>query len=40
MATQKPIILALQNDETDAPHLVGLWLEEIGFTIQILLAYV
>ena len=39
MTTRKPIILALQNDETDAPHLVGRWLEEIGFTIQILLAY-
>ena len=39
MASQKPIILAIQNDETDAPHLVGRWLEEIGFAIQILRAY-
>ena len=40
MAQQKPIILAIQNDETDAPHLVGLWLEEIGFEIKVLRAYV
>jgi len=39
MTQQKPIILAIQNDETDAPHLVGLWLEEIGFEIQVLRAY-
>lgn len=39
MVSQKPIILALQNDETDAPHLVGRWLEEIGFSIEILRAY-
>ena len=39
MTKHKPIILAIQNDETDAPHLVGRWLEEIGFEIQILRAY-
>lgn len=39
MESSKPIILAIQNDETDAPHLVGRWLEEIGFTIQVLRAY-
>ena len=39
MVDHKPIILAIQNDETDAPHLVGRWLEEIGFEIQILRAY-
>ena len=39
MTDHKPIILAIQNDETDAPHLVGRWLEEIGFEIQILRAY-
>ena len=39
MTDHKPIILAIQNDETDAPHLVGQWLEEIGFEIQILRAY-
>jgi GMP synthase (glutamine-hydrolysing) len=32
-------ILAIQNDETDPPHLVGRWLMELGFTIQILRAY-
>jgi len=35
----KPIILAIQNDPTDPPHLVGRWLMEIGFEIEILRAY-
>jgi len=39
MGDHKPIILAIQNDETDAPHLVGRWLEEIGFEIKVLRAY-
>lgn len=39
MVETKPIILAIQNDETDAPHLVGLWLEELGFEIQVIRAY-
>lgn len=39
MALAKPIILAIQNDETDAPHLVGEWLSELGFEIQVLRAY-
>lgn len=39
MSDKKPIILAIQNDETDAPHLVGRWLEELGFEIQVLPAY-
>jgi len=39
MSDHKPIILAIQNDETDAPHLVGRWLEEIGFEIKVLRAY-
>ena len=39
MTKHKPIILAIQNDETDAPHLVGRWLEEIGFEIQVLRAF-
>jgi len=39
MAAPKPVILAIQNDETDAPHLVGIWLEEIGFEITVLKAY-
>ena len=33
------VILAIQNDETDLPHLVGKWLEEIGFKIKIIHAY-
>lgn len=39
MAETKPVILAIQNDETDAPHLVGRWLQEIGFEIKVLRAY-
>ena len=39
MAQAQPIILAIQNDETDAPHLVGQWLEELGFEIQVLQAF-
>ena len=35
----KPIILAIQNDQTDPPHLAGRWLMELGFEIQILRAY-
>ena len=34
-----PIILDIQNDPTDPPHLVGRWLMEIGFEIEILRAY-
>lgn len=32
-------ILAIQNDETDPPHLVGKWLEEIGFKVKTIHAY-
>ena len=39
MTAPKPTILAIQNDETDAPHLVGRWLEELGFESQVLRAY-
>ena len=35
----KPVLLAIQNDPTDPPHLVGRWLMEIGFEIKILRAY-
>jgi GMP synthase-like glutamine amidotransferase len=35
----KPRLLAIQNDPTDPPHLVGRWLMEIGFEIEILRAY-
>ena len=33
------IILAIQNDPTDPPHLAGRWLMELGFTIKILRAF-
>ena len=39
MAQAQPIILAIQNDETDAPHLVGRWLAELGFEIRVLQAF-
>src|ERR1019366_2171244 len=39
MALAKPVILVIQNDETDAPHLVGEWLFELGFEIKTLRAY-
>ncbi len=39
MSEAKPIILAIHNDETDAPHLVGEWLTELGFEIQVLRAF-
>ena len=32
-------ILAIQNDETDPPHLAAQWLEEQGHEIVILRAY-
>ena len=35
----KPIVLAIQNDETDPPHLAGIWLAEIGCEIQVVHAY-
>lgn len=35
----KKVILAIQNDETDPPHLVGKWLEEIGFEVKTIHAY-
>jgi GMP synthase-like glutamine amidotransferase len=34
----KKIILAIQNDPTDPPHLAGQWLSEIGFEIKTLRA--
>ena len=34
-----PTILFIQNYATDPPHLVGRWLKEIGFTIEIIRAY-
>jgi GMP synthase (glutamine-hydrolysing) len=35
----KSVILAIQNDETDPPHLVGKWLEDIGFEVKTIHAY-
>ena len=32
-------ILAIQNDETDPPHLAGRWLEEMGHEVLVLHAY-
>ena len=34
-----PKILAIQNGKQDPPHLVGQWLEEIGFEIQVITAF-
>ena len=34
----KKIILAIQNDPTDPPHLAGQWLSEIGFEVKTLRA--
>jgi GMP synthase-like glutamine amidotransferase len=34
-----PTILFIQNYATDPPHLVGRWLMEIGFKIEIIRAY-
>jgi GMP synthase-like glutamine amidotransferase len=31
-------ILFIQNDETDPPHLVGRWLSEIGYEIEVIRA--
>ena len=35
----KNVILAIQNDETDPPHLVGDWLTQIGFEVKVIHAY-
>ncbi len=35
----KPVILAIQNDPTDPPHLAGRWLMELGFEMKILRAF-
>ncbi len=36
---RKPVLLAIQNDETDPPHLAGEWLRELGFEIEVLRAF-
>lgn len=35
----KKTILVIQNDESDPPNLVGKWLEEIGFDLEVIHAY-
>ena len=37
-SANKKIILAIQNDPTDPPHLAGRWLEELGFEVKTLRA--
>ena len=37
--TNLPTILVIQNGKQDPPHLVGAWLEEIGFKLKILTAF-
>lgn len=39
LAPTNNVILAIQNDLTDPPHLAGRWLEELGFAVSILHAY-
>lgn len=34
----QPVVLAIQNDPTDPPLLVGEWLEEEGIRVQVVLA--
>ncbi|MSO33535.1 MAG: type 1 glutamine amidotransferase [Candidatus Nanopelagicaceae bacterium] len=38
-ARNLPTILVLQNGKQDPPHLVGAWLEEIGFRLEIITAF-
>lgn len=38
-AINLPTILVLQNGKQDHPHLVGSWLEEIGFNLEIITAF-
>ena len=38
-ARNLPTILVLQNGKQDPPHLVGSWLEEIGFKLEIITAF-
>jgi len=37
--TNIPTILVIQNGKQDPPHLVGAWLEEIGFKLEIITAF-
>jgi len=38
MHSVTPVILVIQNDETDPPHLVGRWLEEVGYQLRLIRA--
>jgi GMP synthase (glutamine-hydrolysing) len=38
-APARPVVLAIQNDPTDPPLLVGEWLEEDGVRVEVLRAY-
>ena len=33
------ILLVIQNDESDPPHLAGKWLEEIGYELRVIRAF-
>ena len=35
----KKVLLAIQNDEEDPPHLAGMWLSELGIEIRTLKAF-
>ena len=39
MLNKKKVLLAIQNDEEDPPHLAGLWLSELDIEIQVLRAF-
>ncbi len=39
MTTSRPRVLAIQNDPTDPPLLVGAWLEETGIDVEVVRAY-
>ncbi|MBI1349848.1 MAG: type 1 glutamine amidotransferase [Actinomycetales bacterium] len=38
MSNAQPLVLAIQNDPTDPPLLVGEWLEEAGLRLDVVLA--
>lgn len=39
VTSAQPLVLAVQNDETDPPLLVGAWLEERGVRIEVVRAF-
>ena len=38
MSSQR-ILLVIQNDESDPPHLAGQWLQEIGYELRVIRAF-